>query len=457
MEISSQKIDGLNGQIKIKVLKADYQEKLGIALKDLRKKADMKGFRKGMVPMGLIKKMYGTGALVEEINSLVSQKLFEHIYSEEYNILGEPIPSENQDSIDWENQEDFEFNFDIAYAPEIDFKNLENFKYPLYRIEPAEEDIIAKKENYQSNYGTIENQDVVADDSLIKIDLVELLNEGDEKEHAFTANSKSFLVSKIAQEAIKNELIGKKKLGDSFEINIREAFSNKTDLASMLGVNESQLENLNDLFSFTIQEITGYKKAEINQELFDKIYGENGISSEEEFTEKIKEEIARDYQYESEMKFTYDLREKITVDLQFDLPVEFLKRWLEKTDEKLTAEAIDRDWHLYEKDLKWQLIKDKIERDQNIEVSDEDMLEMAKNITLAQFRQYGFASLPENELLKFANQVLENEEQRKRITQSKKDEKIHNELKKMVPIETIDISMDDFIKMLQKERESFDQ
>ncbi len=451
MEIRSEKLEGLNGRISIKLGKADYEEKVDNALKDIRKKVDMKGFRKGMVPMGLIQKMYKTSTLVDEINKIISNSLFEHIYAEKLNILGEPLASETQNPIDWETQEEFEFHFDIGFAPDIEFNFPESAKYPYYKITPSEETLQARLDNYLANYGQVETQDEVDTDSLIKADMEEIIAEGSDKA-PLVAPGKTFLFSKVADEAVQQALLGKKE-GEQVTLSLSKSFTNKTDLASMLGVKEGELEGLSDDFKLTLVEITGYKKAAINQELFDKIYGENEVTTEEEFKERIKAEVLRDFEYDTEYKFTFDLKDKITQDLAFDLPVEFLKRWLEKTDDNIKAEDVERDWHLYEKDLRWQLIKDKIEHEQHVEVTEEDMLDMAKSITLAQFRQYGFASLPEEELVKFAQQVLSNEEQRKRITQSKKDEKIHAALKTVVPLETIEISQEDFTKMLEADNQ----
>lgn len=441
MNITLNKIDNLNGLLTINLTPEDYESKWSESLKTIRKRVDMKGFRKGNVPMGLVKKMYGTSALVEEVNKILSDALYNHIVSERLNVLGDPLPSLNQPEINWEEPGNFEFLFDLGFGPELELNFTDEDKVPYYQILVSDDMIDERVRSYAMNFGKMIDSDVVENISMLEADFIQLNEQGEELADGLKVSEASFLLSKIADPAAKEQFIGK-KAGDQLQININDCFKNTTDLAAMLSIDKKIAENLSGDFKVIITKISGWGPSEVNQELFDQMYGAGVVNSMEEFREKLKAEIMRDYEYESEFRFVHDLRDKMLSKFNMELPAAFLKRWLEKTNEKLSAEEIEKDWAAFERDLAWQIIKDKVAEKENVTVNQEDMMDMAKEITLAQFRQYGFTSLPEEELEKFAGKVLENAEQRRRISESKRDEKVHNAFKNLVPLDTIELGFD---------------
>lgn len=454
MNITLERKDDLNGLLKINLQKSDYEAKWNESLKTIRKKVDMKGFRKGMVPMGLVQKMYGTSALVEEVNKILSDTLYNYIVDERLNVLGDPLPAKDQPEINWEEPGDFEFSFDLGFGPEINLDLGEKGRMEYFQIEVTESEIDERVHNYAANLGEVAPVEKVVSGSMLKADFLQLNEDGTPMENGHDTKDASFLLEKISDVKLKEELMGQAK-GAVLNFMIEEAFPNVSDLSSMLVIKKEEAEQLKGLFQMTISEISVWQETAVNQELFDKVYGPGIVSSEEEFRAKVKEEIQRDNEYNSEYKFVMDLKTKMLGTINPVLPVEFLKRWLEKTNEKLSAEEIENNWPAFEKDLAWQIIKDKVAEKEEVTVTDEDMMDMAKDITLAQFRQYGFTSLPEQELERFAKSVLENKEQRKRIAESKRDEKIHKAFKNFLQLEVKEVSREEFTAQMQETQQSF--
>jgi len=448
MNITLNKIDNLNGLLTINLTPEDYDSKWNESLKTIRKRVDMKGFRKGMVPMGLVKKMYGTSALVEEVNKILSDALYNHIVTEKLNVLGDPLPSLNQPEINWEEPGNFEFLFDLGFGPELDLNFTEADKVPFYQVVVNDEMIDERVRSYAMNFGKMIDTDKVEINSMIEADFIQLNEQGEEMAEGVKTADSSFLLSKIADAVAKEQFIGK-IAGDQLRININDCFKNATDLAAMLSIDKQAAEQLSGDFSVVIKKISAWGPSDVNQDLYDQMYGHGVVNSDEEFREKMKAEILRDYEYESEFKFVHDLRDTMLGKFNMELPATFLKRWLEKTNEKLSAEEIEKDWAAFERDLAWQIIKDKVAEKESVTVNQEDMMDMAKEITLAQFRQYGFTSLPEEELVKFASKVLENEEQRRRIGESKRDEKVHNAFKNLVPLNKIELELSAYQEIMQ--------
>lgn len=451
MKISKENTDKLNATLSLIIEKEDYEEKVDQALKDLRKKVDLKGFRKGMVPTGLIKKMYGTSVLVEEVNKLISNHLYKYLVDEKIDILGDPIPSEKQKAIDWENQTEYEFIFDLGLNPEFELKFDDDKKLNYYKIKVDQAMIDNRLDSLKNTYGEYKEEESVSEESMIRADFVELDLEGQAKENGTNYEGVSFLMNRIAED-LRNDFIGK-KVDDQFEIEIRKYFTNEADLAGMLHVSKDKVKNIGEKYQLTIKEISKYVAAEVNEDLYNKAFPELDIQNEEDLKKQLSEEIAKDLLLESEYKFIMDAKDFMIQELKPELPVEFLKRWLEATNEKLSREEIERDWPHFEADLQWQLIKNKIAKEKSIKVNEEDLLDMAKQVTLGQFRQYGISYLPENELEKFAKTLLEKEEQREKIYQSKFDEKVNSELKEYIKFEEKELSQEEFGKLLNPEPE----
>ncbi len=451
MNITQKDAGELLTVLTIEIVEEDYKDRVNNLLKDYRKKADMKGFRKGMVPMGIVKKMYGTAILVEEINKIVSENLSKHLIDNKVNILGEPLPSEtDQKPIDWENQTAFEFAFDIGYAPEFEFDITKEDKVKYYMIAVDDKMIDTQVENFANGYGTMQEKDIVSNESKVTGDIVELDNDGNVVEDGNQATDAMLLVSMIKDEEIKNKFIGANK-NEIVSFNLRNAFPNDAEIASLLSVDKKDAENINSDFQITIKGINEQVPMTVGEELFKLVFSDGSVNDEKEFRIKIKEEIAKSLINDSNYRFSVDAKEYILDKIKFNLPVDFLKRWLDAVNEKLTREEIDRDWTGFEADLRWQLIKSKFAKEQNIEVDEKKVLAEAKVATMAQLQQYGMNNLPDEQVDVFAKQLLENKEQANQLEERVYENEIMSLLRGIVTLKKKEISSNEFQKLFTPE------
>ncbi|RLD63562.1 MAG: trigger factor [Bacteroidetes bacterium] len=447
MNITKENIDELNATLKIKLEKEDYEEKVNNVLKDYKKKAKIDGFRPGKVPMGLVKKMYGKTVLAEEINKILSESLTKHIIDEKLNILGEPLPSiKEQAPIDWDNQTEFEFAFDIALSPEFELNLSKRDKVTFYDIEVGDDLIDKTIESHTKFYGTSEKVDVVEDNEILKGDMVQLDKEGKVLEGGITKEDAIISLQVMKDEKIKKSFVGA-NVSQIITFNIKKAYPNATEISSMLGISKEEAEKLDSDFQFTIKEITKFVSGEVNQELFDKIYGAGNVKSLEEFRAKIKEEIKKDFDEQSNYKLLIDVKDKLVKKTKLALPDEFLKRWLLLSNKELTQEMLDKDYDNFQKDLQWQLIKDKIVKGHEIKVTDEEILEEAKKVTMQQFRQYGMRNLPEEQLENYSKSILEKPEDKRKIADSRLEKNIIEFIKETIKVENKEMTFDEFNKL----------
>ncbi|MCD7972731.1 MAG: trigger factor [Candidatus Azobacteroides sp.] len=457
MKVSEQKIDNVNSIIKVEVEKNDYQEKVNTSLQQLRKKANIPGFRPGKVPVGLIKKMYGKSVLAEEVNKLISDNLFDYIRSNNLNVLGEPLPNETeQKEIDFETQEDFEFLFDIALAPEVDIKlSKKGDKIPYYTIKVDDEMLDKQVKSYTSRFGqhvSIEEQEVSTKDDLIKGNLTELDEEGNPKEGGVTAEDAVLIPEYVKDEEEKAKFIGIKK-GDKITINPHKAHEGHTaELASFLKIDKDMASEVTSDFIFEVTDITRFKEAELSQEIFDQIFGKDVVKSEEEFMAKVKEDLERQLQADSDYKFMLDMHKHLVEKAGIlTFPDAFLKRWLLETGKEKTKEDIEKDYPGIIKDLTWQLIKEKLVKDNDLKVEEADLLDMAKKITRMQFANYGINNLPEDMLENYAKEMLSKKESVQNIANNAIEEKLTQFVKEQVSLKNKDVSYDEFNKLFAAE------
>jgi len=444
MNITRENIDELNAVVKIKVEKEDYASNVEKVLKDYRKKANLKGFRPGMAPIGLIKKMYGKSVLLDEVNKVISENLTKYISDEKLNILGEPLPSINVKSdIDLDNKEEYEFAFDIAFIPEFELKLSKRDKLPYYEIKVDDKMLQEAMENYAARYGKNEEVDEVAEKDLVKGKFEQLDSEGNVLENGIVTEDAVFAADVIKEESIRAMVIGAKK-GDIIDFEIKKAFTNNADLASMLRIEKDAAENLDGNFRFTVQSISRHIPAEVNQELFDTIYRKDEVKSEEEFKEKIISEIKESFSSSSDYKLLLDAKDKLVSKAKLTLPDAFLKRWLVATNENLTEEAVEKDYDAIQKDLVWQLIKNKISEEQEIKIDEKEILDFAKQTVLEQFRQYGLTGIPDEQLETYAKQTLENKDEQRKIIDRLNEAKILDYLKNTIKIEPKEVTSEEF-------------
>ncbi|HZL09220.1 MAG TPA: trigger factor [Prolixibacteraceae bacterium] len=450
MNITRENIDELNAILTISIEKNDYETTVNDVLKNYRKKANMPGFRPGMVPAGLIKKMYGKSALAEEVNKIISKSLNDYIQAEELNLLGEPLPDEEkQKAIDWDNQTDYSFAFDIAVAPEIEVKLSKDTKMPFYAILADEEVVNKQLDAYAGRLGENKVIDSIEEKSTVRGNFLQLDAEGNELQGGISAEQIVIAIDLMKDEEVKASFIGK-KAGDVVIFDPVKTYENKHEVGHMLNISHEEAENLTGNFSFTILEALHFENAEINQDLFTKIYGDNsGITTEEEFKAKIKAEIEENFVHSSNYKFTIDSRDALLKQIPFDLPEAFLKRWIKVTNAKLTDEQIESDFDHFMTDLRWQLIKAKIVKDNELKITEEDVLALAKEMAAVQFRQYGLSNVSEEHLDSYANHMLQNEEERTKLVTKKQEDVIIATIKDKVTLDFKEVSYDEFNKMLE--------
>ncbi len=450
MNVSLKNNDAVSGIVKLEIVKADYEERVDKSLRSLRQKVNMPGFRKGMVPLGMVKKMYGKSVLVDEINKLVSENLFKYIRENDLHILGEPMPNETeQKPLDFDKGEDFEFCFDIALAPVINIELSKDDKVPFYEVKIDDEMLNNQIQAYRSNFGSYEKVEEVEEKDLLKGTVAELEN-GSPKEGGIVVEDAVLMPMYIKNEEEKAKFIGA-KLNSVVVFNPNKAYEGaEAEIASFLKIDKEKVAETTGDFSFEIKEISRHKDAEMNQELFDKVFGENEVSSEEEFKNKIKEALAEQFAPQSDFKFLTDIRDRLVEKAgELHFAEDLLKRWLLAANEKNTKEKIDEDFPKILQDLKYQLVKDDLVKKNNLKVEDADVESFAKRVAKAQFAQYGMLSVPEDVLDNYAKDMLKNKQTLQNVVDRAIEEKLAAWLKEQVELEVKEVSADEFSKLFE--------
>jgi len=449
MNVDKQVIDSVNAVVKIQLLKADYQEKVENTLKNYRKKANVPGFRPGMVPAGLIQKMYGKSVLAEAVQDAVSEALYNYIRDNQLNILGEPLPSESQPMVDFDTQEDFDFAFDIALSPELEFTLNKKDSIPYYSITVTDEMVAEQAKSLAARNGSYVKADATEESDVIKGLLIEVQADGTIGLEGISVEDAVLTPKYFKNDEEKAKLIGL-GVGDTVVFNPAKAYDNtESELASLLKVPKEVAKTVSTDFTFEVKEITRYQEGEMNQVLFDQLYGEGVVNSEEEFKSKIREQLEAQFAPESDFRFMVDA-EKALLEKAADVvfPVDFLKRWMIET-QKRTADNIDEEMPKMIEDLKWHLMKEKIVKDNNLTVSEEELIETAKKITRAQFAQYGMMNVPEDLLNGYAADMLKKEDSKRNIIDQSMSAVVAGFLKGAVKINDKKISVEDFNKLYE--------
>lgn len=449
MNITRENIDDLNAVLKVEVEKSDYENNVEKVLRDYRKKANIRGFRPGMVPMGIIKKMYGKAVRLDEINKIVSENISKYLSDEKIDILGDPLPrTEDNKIIDFDNQDSFAFSFDLGLAPDFEIKLTNRTKIPYYEIEVDDKmknDYLA---SYTRRYGKFEKVDISEEKDMLKGKIEALDSKGNISGSGIIADDTSLSVEIIKDDEIKRLFIGKKE-NETVDFDLRKAFPNDNEIASLLKKQKDEVTDLNGNYRFTINEISRFRNADLNEELFNRIYGEGVVTSGEEFLKKLEEEITANLKHESEYKLSLDIKKLATEKSEFNLPEDFLKRWLLKVNDKTTEEDIEKGFDSFKEDLKWQLIRNKIARKNEIKISEEELQKEAENLTRYQFRQYGLFYATEEQVTSYAKETLKREEEAKRIAEKILEEKVIEHLKGMVKIDNKKVSIEEFNKLFE--------
>ena len=450
MNITRENINDVNAVIKISIEKPDYEQAVINSLKEYRLKASIPGFRPGKVPASLVKKKYGTAILVDEINKLLSHNLSEYLANEKLNVLGEPLPNEEQQKkINWDTDENFEFVFDIALAPEVKITLNKNKKFEYCNIKVSEEMIDQQIDMLSSQFGKNVPVKKAKENSSVRGDFVQLDESGNELAGGIQPKGVFIAVELIKDEEVRKSFIGR-KIGDVLVFDPAKAVENRREVGYMLNIKHDEAEKLNSDFKFTITEILQYEKAEINDELFKKLYGEEKeIKTIEDFRNQVKEEISANLKNSSDYKFGIDAREKLVEETEINLPETFLKRWLIAVNKELTEERIENEFEYFIKDLKWQLIKDSIIKDNALNVTHEEALDFAKQLALAQYSQYGIYNLPDDKLDSLANAILEKREESERIVKKLFEDKVFVVVKEKVKIVEKEVTQEEFNELMK--------
>lgn len=436
MNITREHIDELNAIVKVDIAKEDYSDNVEKILNDYRKNANIPGFRKGHVPMGMVKKQYGKAVLVDEVNKLLQEALNKYLTEEKLDVLGNPLPKA-QDNLNWD-AEDFSFEFELGLAPsfEIDLKSKKAITH--YNIIADDKMIDEQVDRIQKQYGKL-----VAKDTVEEGDEITGVFANEEKE---IENKTTLPLEKIKSKKAVKALTGA-KVGEVVELGTKGLFEDDHDLIQYLKVEHDDAHGLDITVHFTIEEVNKREPAELNQELFDKLFGADVVTSAEELKAKIKEDSEKQFVQQADQKLLNDVTEYLVENTKFDLPAEFLKKWIQETGEQaLSEEQASEEYEKSEKGLRYQLIEGKIITDNNLQVTFEELKDFAKDYIKMQMAQFGQTEPEEEAIENIAQRVLSNQEEVKRLSDQLMSQKLITFYKENTNLKTKELSYNDFVK-----------
>ncbi|NOQ75792.1 MAG: trigger factor [Crocinitomix sp.] len=440
MNVVEEKIDDLNAILRVTITPEDYSEKVNKVMSDYRKQATIPGFRPGKIPVSVIKKKYGKAILAEELNKMVNESINEFITTNKLNVLGNPLPKADEEvKGDFINPAEFEFAYEIGIAPEFEVKLSKSNKFDYLKVEVSDEMLNKEVENLAKRYGTLIAADVSSENDMV---LGEFTQVGGE-----IKNTSTISLEFIEDEEAKKMLVGQ-KAGTTLKVDPRKVSKGNDDMASMLAIAPEAAEVLEGEFEFKITEIKTMLPAAVDQALFDKLFGEGVINSEVELREKISGDLERMFGNDSDRLFSQKITDALIEKTSFELPDAFLKRWIMASSEKeISPEEIDKDFENYKKSLKWQLIQNKLIKENEIKVENEEILEYTKGLLINQFAQYGMPAPEEDVLVEQAKNVLQNKEEANKIYDNVYGVKMLNFFKNTVKLNEKSMPYDDFIKV----------
>lgn len=441
MNITKKDIDALNAELSITLAPQDYEERVNDAIKKVQKQAAMPGFRAGKVPVGLIKKQYGKSILVDEINKILNDSLYNYINDNKIEILGNPMPKADS-AVDFDNKTEWTFDYELGLSPQFDLK-LDNSQSFTYNTVKVDDELVEKYlKDVKRNYGKPSNPEVAEAKDVLYIDIVELDADGSIKPGG-VFKSTSIGIDRLKNEAAKAKLTGAKK-EDKIVINANELYDSAVDKSISLGIDKELAETFDANLQLTVKNIARMEDAELNQELFDKLYGAGNVNSEEEFREKIKAELGVMFAQDTDRKFVETVEKTLVDKLGIRLPDEFLKRWLMAVNEKpLTKEQLDAEYPAYARSMQWKLIENKIIKDNSITVTAEEAKEEAGRFIRSQYARYR-QTPDEAEVSKIADSILSKQEEAQKIYEGLYSQKVLNLLKTNCKLDTKEVSYNEF-------------
>lgn len=434
MNIVKNQIDELNIQLTVTVAHDDYAEAEKKELQRCKRTAEFKGFRKGMVPMSLIERVYGERVLGEVVNKVLSDAINNFVKENNIKMVGEALPSEDQPEIEWKSGNDFTFKFDIATTSEVNFELSKDDKVKVYEIKVSAEAKKEMKDNLLRQFGSLTDAEQAGEDDFVIVDFAQ---EGKTVEGSYVG------VKNVEGEA-KSKFLGA-KVGDQFDVNVNEAFTNESDRAYMLKVKKEELASLAPEFHVTVKEVKAFAPAEENQETYDKIFGENQVHNAEEFDKAVTARIEENYKQESDYKLSKDLREYLVKKADIKLPEEFLKRWLFNiNDGKFSKEEIEKEASAFFEDFRWQMVRGYIMQKFDLKIEEKDVHEAAQAYVAYQYASYGMGNVPEAILKDSVARVLQDENTSRRIVENVEATKVIEAVKGAVTLKAEKVSVEDF-------------
>ena len=445
MNISFEAPDKINGLMTITLETADYQPEVDKTLKDYRKRANIPGFRPGQAPMGMIKRQFGPSVKVEAVNKLLGEKLYEYVRENKIQMLGEPLPSDKQEQLDFESDQPLTFKFDIAVAPEFEAKLSGKDKVPYYNITVDDKLIDQQVEMYQNRSGQYEKVEQYDSEErdMLKGDLREVGKEGG------IELSDVVLMPQYIKVDDQKKLFDACKLGDIITWNPRKAYpDNDAEVSAVLKIQKEEVKDHEGDFTFQVTEISRYVKHEVNQELFDQVFGDGNVKDEKEFRQKIADQISQQFKTDSDYKFLQDVRAHVEKKVgKLEFPEALLKRVMMNNNKDKGADFVEKNFEASIKELGWHLMKEQLVAAQDIKVDDADLKNVAKEAARMQFAQYGMTSVPEEYLEQYAEGMLKNRDQVDNLVNAAVDRKLMTALKDVVKLNKKTISFDEFRKL----------
>ena len=448
MNISKELIDELNVAVSVEIGKEDYDSKVNEILRDYRRKANMPGFRPGKVPEGLVRKMYGKAVLIDEINKLVSNSLQDYIKEQELHLIGDPLPKMSGDEMDWEIGNDFTFEFEIGLAPKINISLSKEDQLTKHQIIVDQEMINKRTEFYTHRYGEYVSVDAVVDfNEKLTGDIVQLDADGLPLQDGLSAENSSFLLSVIKDDDRKKPFENA-VTGNEIVFPLSETFSNDWEIASILKKkNKNEIGYIvGALFKFTVKSIEKYAISELNQQLFDKVYGEGEVTSPEDFENRVKEEIALDLEENVMIKFSNEVSNFLLEKFNPPMPEEFLRKWL--ITKNINEEDLEKEFSGFLKGMKWELISNAIVKQNELKVDEQEIIEFTKAAKRKQFMSYGITDFSDETLTNIAMESLKDEKSIREVASRLVFDKVVATVSELVTVNIQEISMEDFNHMM---------
>ena len=434
MKITRKETEQLTYQLNVEFEKKEANEKKEKQLREYRRKAEIKGFRKGMAPMGLIERLYGPSAMNEAINEIITDGINGYIKDNNLDLIGEPIPNEElQKQIDPDKDEVFEFVYDMAVRPEVNISLDKEDKVSYYSIKVEDEALKKYREDMLRQFGSLQDTEKAGEEDFLVVDL----EQGEKKVE------NTYITLKSIDSKNKKQFLGK-KAGDSFDIDVVKCFPNETDRASLLRIKKEEFDEANPVYKLTIGKVQTFVPAKVDQNLFDRVFGKDTVKDEAAFDKALEERLKGEYKQESDWRFRRDLIDYLVKKADLPLPEGFLKKWLFKVnDGKFTMEQIDKEFPLFLQDYRWQMISRKLFSDQKMKIGKEELLKTAREMTATQFAMYGLSSVPQETLNQYAEQMLNNEKEMNRVYEKCEEDMVLDYVKGVVTADVKEVTREE--------------